>query len=215
MRAQPSSCEQILVVSPSEHLCSRIRRALGPAGYSVEHASRARQLAGHRRQRPFVLCFLDARGQGEGKEVSRCFRVRPAERYVLVLNPWQGVGRGTVPEGFKAFGYLREPFAAEEVLAWSRRASHENRLLQGDRSLEDLLYGRFRAFLQDLGPQGMTSLRDLVWERVEKPLIIAVLEWTGGNQTRAARILGIHRNTLRTKVRLLGINPSRPWGDRD
>jgi Fis family transcriptional regulator len=36
---------------------------------------------------------------------------------------------------------------------------------------------------------------------VEQPLFKAVLEFTGGNQSRAADILGINRGTLRKKLR--------------
>ncbi len=46
-----------------------------------------------------------------------------------------------------------------------------------------------------------------VIETVEKPLIIRALERTEGNQLKAARILGINRNTIRAKIRKLGINP--------
>ncbi len=41
---------------------------------------------------------------------------------------------------------------------------------------------------------------------LEKPLISKVLDQTAGNQLQAARILGINRNTLRSKIRKLGIN---------
>ena len=42
-------------------------------------------------------------------------------------------------------------------------------------------------------------------ERVERPLIEAALLRTDGNQIRAARLLGINRNTLRKKIADLGI----------
>lgn len=45
-----------------------------------------------------------------------------------------------------------------------------------------------------------------VLEAVEKPLIEQALERTEGNQFKAARILGVNRNTLRTKIKKLGIN---------
>jgi two-component system nitrogen regulation response regulator GlnG len=44
-----------------------------------------------------------------------------------------------------------------------------------------------------------------ILERVEKPLLEAVLARTDGNQIRAAAILGINRNTLRKKIVELGI----------
>jgi Fis family transcriptional regulator len=36
---------------------------------------------------------------------------------------------------------------------------------------------------------------------VERPLFKTVLEYVGGNQSRAAEILGINRGTLRKKLR--------------
>ena len=45
-----------------------------------------------------------------------------------------------------------------------------------------------------------------ILERVEKPLLEAVLAHTDGNQIRAAAILGINRNTLRKKIVELGIS---------
>ena len=46
-------------------------------------------------------------------------------------------------------------------------------------------------------------------QAVEKPLIENTLERTFGNQLKAARILGINRNTIRSKIKKLGINPKR------
>jgi DNA-binding protein Fis len=42
---------------------------------------------------------------------------------------------------------------------------------------------------------------------VERPLIAHVLALTGGNQLRAARLLGLNRNTLRRRCRELGLSP--------
>ncbi|MEP5938967.1 MAG: sigma-54 dependent transcriptional regulator [Erythrobacter sp.] len=43
----------------------------------------------------------------------------------------------------------------------------------------------------------------------EKPLFEHALEQTGGNQLRAAQLLGINRNTLRKRLSELAINPDR------
>ena len=43
----------------------------------------------------------------------------------------------------------------------------------------------------------------------ERILIERALERTGGNQIMAARLLGLNRNTLRTKIRKLGIQVKR------
>jgi DNA-binding protein Fis len=47
---------------------------------------------------------------------------------------------------------------------------------------------------------------------VERPLIEKALMRTGGNQVAAARLLGIHRNSLRARMRALGIRPVKPSG---
>ena len=50
-----------------------------------------------------------------------------------------------------------------------------------------------------------TGLFDRVIREVERPLITLTLEATRGNQIRAAEVLGLNRNTLRKKIRELGI----------
>lgn len=47
-------------------------------------------------------------------------------------------------------------------------------------------------------------------EDIEKTLIESALERADGNQVKAARILGINRNTLRTKVKKFAIR-SEQW----
>jgi len=52
---------------------------------------------------------------------------------------------------------------------------------------------------------GESDIYGRLLERVERPLIEAVLARTSGNQIRAAALLGINRNTLRKKIGDLGI----------
>ncbi|GGO90534.1 nitrogen regulation protein NR(I) [Stakelama pacifica] len=81
----------------------------------------------------------------------------------------------------------------------------------------DSLRGAVRARLSEIAladPQAMVdgSLYDRIIAEVEKPLIEAILEQTGGNQLRAAKALGINRNTLRKKLDLLDIDPGGTTG---
>lgn len=46
-----------------------------------------------------------------------------------------------------------------------------------------------------------TDLYRMVLEEVEKPLFERVLNYSGGNQSRAAEVLGINRGTLRKKLK--------------
>jgi Fis family transcriptional regulator, factor for inversion stimulation protein len=58
-----------------------------------------------------------------------------------------------------------------------------------------------RDYFRDLdGEDPCYAMYDMVMDCVEKPLLEMVLEHVGGNQTRAAEMLGINRNTLRKKM---------------
>jgi two-component system nitrogen regulation response regulator GlnG len=73
--------------------------------------------------------------------------------------------------------------------------------------LEERVRDAVRALLAD----DEDDLHRKLLERVERPLLEAVLAHTGGNQLRAAAVLGINRNTLRKKISELGIAmPIRP-----
>ena len=63
-----------------------------------------------------------------------------------------------------------------------------------------------REYFRDLdGEEPCCGMFNMVMNCVEKPLIEIVLEHVGGNQTRAAEMLGINRNTLRKKMLEHGI----------
>jgi Fis family transcriptional regulator len=62
-------------------------------------------------------------------------------------------------------------------------------------------------YFRDLdGEEPCCGMFNMVMNCVEKPLIEIVLEHVGGNQTRAAEMLGINRNTLRKKMIEHGID---------
>lgn len=60
-------------------------------------------------------------------------------------------------------------------------------------------------YFRDLDGEKPCAIYDMVISSVEKPLIEVVLGRVAGNQTLAARLLGMNRNTLRKKMKVLGI----------
>lgn len=66
---------------------------------------------------------------------------------------------------------------------------------------------RIKRYFKDLEGAQPHALYRMVIHAVEKPLLEIVLSETGGNQTAAANILGIDRNTLRKKISMYHIKP--------
>jgi Fis family transcriptional regulator len=60
-------------------------------------------------------------------------------------------------------------------------------------------------YFKDLDGERAIGVYDMVISCVEKPLLESVLHRVKGNQTDAAKMLGINRNTLRKKMRVHGI----------
>ncbi|HSO06864.1 MAG TPA: helix-turn-helix domain-containing protein [Pelomicrobium sp.] len=56
-------------------------------------------------------------------------------------------------------------------------------------------------YFRDLDGEKACGIYDMVIASVERPLIESVLRHSEGNQTRAAELLGMNRNTLRKKIR--------------
>ena len=76
-----------------------------------------------------------------------------------------------------------------------------------DATLEEIIERKLIECVRGLREHASANLYDLMIGLIEKPLLRAVLRETGGNQVRAAQILGINRNTLRKKLTEHGIDP--------
>lgn len=55
-------------------------------------------------------------------------------------------------------------------------------------------------YFETLDGEKPAAVYDMVLKRVERPMLEVIMECAGGNQTLAAEILGINRNTLRKKL---------------
>jgi len=60
-------------------------------------------------------------------------------------------------------------------------------------------------YFKDLDGEPPHALYDMVLSCIEKPLLNYVMQHAGGNQSKAAEILGINRNTLRKKLQQYNI----------
>ena len=61
-------------------------------------------------------------------------------------------------------------------------------------------------YFKDLDGEKPNDVYNMVLHSVEKPLLIYIMNYAQGNQTRAAKILGLNRNTLRKKLEFYNLN---------
>lgn len=70
-----------------------------------------------------------------------------------------------------------------------------------NKPLSSLTDEALHSYFTNLNGHKPGDLYQLVMGEVEKPLFRAVLDYTNGNQSEAAEILGINRGTLRKKLK--------------
>lgn len=71
--------------------------------------------------------------------------------------------------------------------------------------LRDHVQKNIKRYLEDMGNTEPQHVYRKLLAEIEPPLIEEVLRYAGGNQSRTARILGMTRNTLRSKLRRYSI----------
>lgn len=62
-----------------------------------------------------------------------------------------------------------------------------------------------RHYLESLDGHEVGDLHRMILGEVERPLLETVLDYAKGNQTLAARLLGLSRGTLRKKMSAYGV----------
>ena len=67
-------------------------------------------------------------------------------------------------------------------------------------SIEECVRHSLEKYLSDVGDQSVTDVYGMVMRTVEKPVLEVVMRHASNNQSQAAVILGINRNTLRKKL---------------
>lgn len=67
-------------------------------------------------------------------------------------------------------------------------------------TLEQCVLRSLEQYFADLGGSRPHALHPMVLAAVERPLLQFAMEKTEGNQSAAAELLGINRNTLRKKL---------------
>jgi two-component system nitrogen regulation response regulator GlnG len=160
-------------------------------------------LRGRREDIPVLIThFLQLYARDDGKEIS------PEAIKCLLRYHWPGNVRELENVIKRACLLSRTRLILPEHLpeslqAATRPAGAEDVATPGGLTRE------VRAELRRVGDDKEGQLYEHVLALVERPLLQAALERAGGNQLKAAQLLGINRNTLRKRMKELGISGKR------
>jgi two-component system nitrogen regulation response regulator GlnG len=152
--------------------------------------------------------FIDKINRDLGAEI---VGVADEAREALLRHSWPGNVRELENTLVRAAVLARGRTLMLEDLALARTALSPRD--DSNLTLEQAVLRRLRDHLRE-APKGQPrDLHARIIAAVERPLIEFVLAETGGNQLRAAELLGMNRNTLRKKITELGVTleqPSKP-----
>jgi len=90
---------------------------------------------------------------------------------------------------------------AESRRTESARSIPVHTSARNEDTLSQCVTRSLRRYFRDLNGEEPTNLYALVMQEMERPLLEVVMQQVDRNQTRAAQILGINRNTLRKKLK--------------
>lgn len=72
--------------------------------------------------------------------------------------------------------------------------------MKRDHDISACIKGALETYFKDLDGETPARVYEMVLKSVERPMLEVILNQAGGNQTLAAEMLGINRNTLRKKI---------------
>jgi two-component system response regulator RegA len=177
MSSQLEPARSLLIVEDDDRLRERLARALRERGYETREAAdydAAMQSA--REDSPeYLLVDLRMPGGRSGLDVLRDVKAIDPSTVVVVLTGYGSIATAVEAVRLGAAEYLTKPADVDQIVAALSRSSG------GSGRQEE--------------PGQVPSLARVEWEHINR-----VLTDCGGNVSRAARLLGIHRRSLQRKL---------------
>ena len=212
---------RILVIERDARTRASLDAALRAEGHEVATASSGADAyaAVSRLAAEIVLCDAEAAAIDGATFVERC-RARDPHTTVIMTGRWGNdeMVLGLMRAG--AYDFIPKPFRTDHVVLVVRKAVDEARLRgEVQRLREELLVALSGARINAVAaaritpgssPAAASGDEDLSVKRrtatLERTLIRRALERTGGNRTRAARLLDLSHRALLYKIREYGLH---------
>ncbi|HUU50569.1 MAG TPA: sigma 54-interacting transcriptional regulator, partial [Nitrospinota bacterium] len=132
--------------------------------------------------------------------------ITPKARKLLLNHSWKGNVRELENVLKRAVVLSSSNTIVPDDLPLTTLEESENK---NSRTIDNIFEEKFKDFVSKMCTVKKGNLYEMLMKKVEKPLIKLVMEETSGNQIKAANILGINRNTLRRKIKDLGISKKK------
>jgi two-component system, response regulator RegA len=180
MNDRLESPRTVLIVEDDERLRARLARALADRGFDVRHAADYEgALQAAREDSPeFLLVDLRMPGGRSGLDVIRDVKAIDPATVAVVLTGYGSIATAVEAVRLGAAEYLTKPADVDQIVAAFARSSVPAVAADTTAELEQV-----------------PSLARVEWEHINR-----VLADCGGNVSKAARLLGIHRRSLQRKL---------------
>lgn len=174
-----------LVIDDDDVFRKRLCRALEARGWRVDDASNGAAGIQSAKNRAPDLAIVDLRlSDMSGLDVVRGVRGEDSQTQIIVLTGYGSIATALAATKLGANHFLSKPADADQILD----------------AYQKILPGAADSFTEAHEPS-VPSLARVEWEHIQRVLVDC-----GGNVSRAARLLGLHRRSLQRK---LSKNPPR------
>jgi two-component system, response regulator RegA len=171
----PDASRRLLIVEDDAMFRERLAKAMRSRGFEVREADDAQAALDEARRETPDFAVVDLRLPGaEGLDVVRALGALEPRPVILVLTGYGSIATALEALRAGAAHYLTKPADADDVVAG---------------------LGLHAARAGRPAPAGVPTLARVEWEHINR-----VLQDCGGNVSKAARALGIHRRSLQRKL---------------
>jgi two-component system response regulator RegA len=174
----------LLIVEDDANLRGQLGRAFRGRGYRVTEVASLTELARACAAAAWSAAVVDVRlPDGSGLDALRLLREADGDLPVVMVTGYGSIANAIEAVRQGALDYLTKPVDVDQILAALARGVFAGGTGEAARPAEAGTHRR------------APSLERVEWEHIQR-----VLADCGGNVSRAARVLGIHRRTLQRKL---------------
>lgn len=220
---------RILIYSDDSSIVNPILRIAKKSHIYATPLSEFNELLKSIKRRKYLAVFLDYKTMNNSREFSQKVNSISKESFVVLIASSRRYEEALNGFECRIFDVLKTPFGSNEIKRIIDRLNYVKHMVRnvtrnvldiGDKtekeirldagtienmSMEKIVEVKLKKVIQKLNLENLKGFYNIVIEEVEKPMFHLILDNVQWNQIKAARILGINRNTLRKKLKRYNI----------